>query len=77
MIHFDGTEEQKKELDTWLNGWSHALSEINYLNTGYKSNGLLDIHYITDDDIKNRNSFAIKINSVFDPATPLKVRQLT
>ena len=77
LIHFDGTEEQKKELDTWLNGWSHALSEINYLNTGYKSNGLLDIHYITDDDIKNRNSFAIKINSVFDPATPLKVRQLT
>ena len=27
LIHFDGTEEQKRELDIWLSGWSKALSE--------------------------------------------------
>lgn len=74
LIHFDGTDEQKEALDTWLKGWSLALSEINYLNTGYKSNGLLDVHYVTDQDINDRNSFAIKINSVFDPASPLRIR---
>lgn len=74
LIHFDGTDEQKEKLDTWLRGWSMALSEINYLKTGYKTNGLLDIHYVTDQDIKNKTSFAAKINSVFDPALPLRVR---
>lgn len=76
LIHFDGTDKQKYELDTWLKGWSMALSEINYLNTGYRSDGLLDVHYVTDQDINERTSFAIKINSVFDPATPLKIRKM-
>jgi predicted nucleotidyltransferase len=76
LIHFDGNDKQKEELDTWLMGWSMALSEINYLNTGYKSNGLLDIHYVTDQDIKDKTSFAIKINSVFDPASPLRISQI-
>lgn len=74
LIHFDGTGEQKEKLDLWLQGWSMALSEMNYLKTGYKTNGLLDVHYITDQDIKDRTSFAVKINSVFDPATPLRKR---
>lgn len=75
IIHFDGTEQQKERLNLWLLGWSQALSEMNYLKTGYKTGGLLDVHYITDEDIKNKTSFAIKINSVFDPATPLRIRQ--
>lgn len=75
LIHFDGTKEQKEKLDLWLQGWSMALSEMNYLKTGYKTSGLLDVHYITDQDIKEKTSFAIKINSVFDPATPLKLKR--
>lgn len=74
LVHFDGTKEQKERLDTWFHGWSLALSEINYLNTGYKSNGLLDVHYITDQDIRDKTSYAIKINSIFDPAYPLRLR---
>lgn len=73
LIHFDGTEETKEMLNVWLHGWSLALSEINYIKTGYKSNGLLDIHYITDQDIKDRTSYAIKINSIYDPAYPLRI----
>ncbi|MBE5965599.1 MAG: pyruvate, phosphate dikinase [Lachnospiraceae bacterium] len=74
LIHFDGTDEQKERLSTWLHGWSMALSELNYIKTGYRSNGLLDIHYIRDQDIKDRTSYAIKINSIFDPAYPLQIR---
>lgn len=74
LIHFEGTESQKQRLNTWLNGWSKALSEMNYLKTGYKSDGLLDIHYITNQDILDKTSYAIKINSIYDPAFPLRLR---
>ena len=75
LIHFDGTEQQKQELDTWLKGWSLALSEINFLKTGYQSEGLLDVHYVTDRDIENKDSYATKINSVYDPVVTLKLRE--
>lgn len=75
LIHFDGTEKQKQQLDLWLNGWSKALSEINYLKTGYESDGLLDVHYVTNRDIEDGDSYAIKINSIYDPAIPLRIRE--
>ena len=74
LIHFDGTDETKERLNDWLLGWSLALSEMNYIKTGYQSNGLLDIHYISDQDITDKTSYAIKINSIFDPAYPLRLR---
>ncbi len=73
LIHFNGSAKQKQELDIWLKGWSLALSEMNYLKTGYQSEGLLDVHYITDKDIENGDSYAIKINSVYDPVIPLRI----
>lgn len=73
LIHFDGTELQRKELLLWLNGWSLCLDEMNYLKTGYTSRGLLDIHIVTNEDIAKKTSFAIKIGAVTDPATPLKL----
>ena len=75
LVHFDGSEDQKLELKTWLNGWSMALSEMNYLKTGYQSDGLLDVHIITDRDIETKDSFASKINSIYEPAVPLKLRE--
>ena len=47
---------------------------MNYLKTGYETDGLLDIHYVTDQDIKDNTSYAIKINSPYDPAYKLRVR---
>ncbi len=66
LIHFQGTETQRQELMSWLEGWSLCLSEVNYLRTGHRTDGLLDIHIITDEDIKNRTSFASKIDAVTD-----------
>lgn len=71
LIHFRGTELQRKELLTWLEGWSLSLSYINYLRTGYQTNGLLDIHIVTDEDIKNRSGFATRIGAATDAARPL------
>lgn len=71
LIHFRGTAEQLQQLQIWLEGWSLSLAEMNYQRTGYQSQGLLDIHIVTDDDIKSKTSYASKIGAVTDPAKPL------
>lgn len=71
LIHFEGDDDQQKELKIWLEGWSLSLSQINERRTGYKTDGLLDINIITDEDIKNRTSYAVKIGAISDAALPL------
>ena len=74
LLHItDQDVDQKRILDSWLDGWSRALAKINYLQTGYTMDKLLDVHMVTDKDIKDGNSFAIKITSLMDPATPLRL----
>ncbi len=75
LVHFGGTDEQRLRLGEWLEGWSCALAKINFLRTGYMADGLLDAHIITDEDIRRGDSYAIKIHSIADPATPLRVRK--
>ena len=73
LVHFRGTEENRTELLNWLDGWSKCLDEMNYLKTGYRTGGLLDVHLVTDEDISRKTSYAIKIDSVTDPAQPLRL----
>jgi pyruvate,water dikinase len=73
LIHFQGNEDQRKELLTWLEGWSLSLGQINYLRTGVQSAGLLDVHLVTDADIKKGTSYAAKIGAVTDAARPLSI----
>ncbi len=72
LIHFEGDETQRTDLENWLEGWSTSLAEVNYMNTGYRMDKILDVHIITDEDIKNKDSFAIKIDHPVDPAISLK-----
>ncbi|MBD3221459.1 pyruvate, phosphate dikinase [bacterium] len=71
LVHVRGDREQRRHLMDWLGGWSKALARINYLKTGYESDGLLDVHLITDEDIANRTSYAVRIDAVTDAARPL------
>ena len=71
LVHFNGNKEQKTRLLNWLDGWSRCLDEVNYLKTGYRSDGLLDVHLVTDEDIANRSSYAVKIGAVTDAAYEL------
>ncbi|MFZ1946266.1 MAG: PEP/pyruvate-binding domain-containing protein [bacterium] len=75
LIHFRGTDAQREQLMIWLNGWSLCLDEINYLRTGYRTGGLLDVHIVTDEDIANKTSFAVKIGAVTDAARPLALKK--
>ncbi len=72
LVHFKGNEIQKQMLKSWIEGWSLCLSGINYEKTGFATDGLIDLHIITDEDIENRESFASKIGAVNDGAKLLK-----
>jgi hypothetical protein len=72
LVHDHGDGPRRDELALWLDGWSRSLAEVNYLRTGYKSAGLLDIHYVTDEDIEKQTSFAAKIGAVTDAARRLR-----
>jgi len=74
LIHFNGSEKQKANLLLWLDGWSRCLAEMNYLRTGYKSDGLLDIHLVTDEDIRKKTSYAVKIGAITDAARELPMK---
>jgi len=71
IVHISGSGGPEKTLMAYLNGWDLCLSEMNYIRTGLKTRGVLDVHIVTDEDIKNRNSYASKIGAVTDPARPL------
>jgi hypothetical protein len=73
IVHHDGDDERRAALERWLDGWSLCLSEMNYLRTGYATDGLLDVHWVTDEDIAAQRSFAAKIGAVTDAARPLPV----
>jgi hypothetical protein len=66
LINFSGTRTQKKDLLTWLEGWSLCLDEINFIRTGYKSGGLLDVHFISDEDLSDPTSLSQKLNLTID-----------
>jgi predicted nucleotidyltransferase len=79
IIHFNGNDRQKNDLLIWLDGWSRCLSEMNYLRTGYKTDGLLDVHMVSDEEVENRSGYAAKIEAVTDAARklPMKNEEIT
>ncbi|MFC1661262.1 PEP/pyruvate-binding domain-containing protein [Gemmatimonadota bacterium] len=75
LVHFRGSDEQRDDLLLWLEGWSLSLAHMNYLRTGYRTEGLLDVHIITDKDIEEKSSYAVKAEAVTDAARPLRMME--
>ncbi|HOZ07398.1 MAG TPA: PEP/pyruvate-binding domain-containing protein, partial [candidate division Zixibacteria bacterium] len=51
LVHFRGSPEQRQDLVSWLEGWSLSLDEVNFIRTGYRTGGLVDVHMVTDDEV--------------------------
>jgi pyruvate,water dikinase len=75
LLHVEATDQQIRELTLWLEGWSRCLAEINFLRTGYRTEGLIDVHLVTDQDILEHTSFAVKIDAATDPARKLPMKE--
>ncbi|MGA2532185.1 MAG: PEP/pyruvate-binding domain-containing protein [Candidatus Aminicenantales bacterium] len=72
-VHVQGTPQQRRELEIWLQGWSLSLAEMNYLRTGFHSDGLLDVHIVSGDDVKGMSSVAAKVNAAPDSIKELRL----
>lgn len=72
IVHHASSPEQMRCLEHWFLGWGQSLAEVNFLRTGYRHDNILDVHYVTDEDIEQRTSFASKINAVTDAARLLR-----
>jgi pyruvate, water dikinase len=65
LVHFKGTEEQKDKLLAWFNKYGKKLDEENKERTGLKTHNLLDIHIITDEDIRKKDTWSTHITSPY------------
>lgn len=72
LVHHHADEQQLCCLKSWMEGWSLCLAEENSQRTGYQTDGLIDLHLITDQDISDKTSFAVMIGAVTDAARLLR-----
>jgi predicted nucleotidyltransferase len=76
LVHFSGTAEQANELRAWTEGWGLGLAELNFLKTGYATIGsLIDLHIITNEDIRKGDSYAAMIGATDNSARLLRSRK--
>jgi pyruvate,water dikinase len=75
LVHFKGTEEQKDKLMAWFDEWGKKLAEENKERTGFESDSLLDVHIITDEDIKKKSSWASHITSPYQTVRKITLKK--
>ncbi len=73
LVHFRGDEKQRELLDQWFLGWCQALQEMNYSRTGVRVEEILDVTYLSDDEVAAGKGLAAKINAVTDAARVLEL----
>ncbi len=74
LIHVRATKEQQEDLLAWFYEQSIKIDNENELRTGKKTEGILDVHIITDQDIENKTSWAVHINSLDSPAQKIPLK---
>lgn len=73
LVHITGDPIKKSRLVQWIDGWDARLCEVLQARGGPPRERLLDVHYVTDEDIAHHESFASHIGAVDDPARRLAV----
>ncbi len=62
LVHFEGSEEQKKDFNLWLEGWNNCLSQVNYNRSGYYISKMLDVTYISSSEFYERKYYVDLMN---------------
>jgi len=73
LIHVEDDAVKRDRLERWFAAWDARLCEVLRARTGRSREQLLDLHYVTDEDIARGESFALHIHSIDDPARKLPV----
>ena len=72
LVHVRGEGCRREALAAWFDGWSGALAEMNYSRTGVRLARILDVTFVTDEDIARGEGVAARINAPTDPARRLE-----
>jgi len=59
----------------WLDKFGKKLDEENKQRTGLKTGDLLDVHIITDEDIKKKDSWATHITSPYMSVKKIQLKK--
>jgi len=71
LVHIRGTKEQQADLKAWFTKWDRRLIIENTERTGINIPYILDVHFLTDQDILEKSSWAVHINSPHGAAKKL------
>ncbi len=63
IVHFEGDEEKKDKLNNFFDRWDQRLVQENEQRIGKRIDGILDVHFITDEDLEKGTSWATHITS--------------
>jgi pyruvate,water dikinase len=72
LVHFQGNETQRGQLEMYFKGWSQALVEYNFSRHGVRLNEMLDITYLSDDEVASKEGMAGLIGAVTNAARLLE-----
>lgn len=75
IVHFKGNETQRDQLMEWFEEEGNKLAEENEQKTGIQMDNILDVHLITDEDIKKKTSWATHITSQYMSARSIPLKQ--
>jgi len=75
IVHFQGNEEQREHLLDWFEEEGIKLSEQNEKKTGIEVENILDVHLVTDEDLKTETSWATHITSQYMTARTIPLEK--
>ncbi len=73
IVHISDDKEKKGKLENWFSKWDKKLVEENKERTDVEVDNILDVHYVTDADIKNNTSWASHIKSRYRSAREIPI----
>jgi len=75
LIIDSGNESYRQEARLWFEGWNVCLAELNFNMTGYRIENIIDLHFISVDDLKTMPHFADMIDPKQKNSRKLKLRE--
>jgi predicted nucleotidyltransferase len=74
LVHVRSDGCRREKLEAWFDGWGYALGEQNYSRTGVRVGNILDVTYLTDEEVAAGDGLAAKIGAVTDAARRLEFK---
>ncbi|MBN2778366.1 MAG: hypothetical protein JXR36_12020 [Bacteroidales bacterium] len=73
IVHYDGNNQSQEKIKIWFDAWGKAIiNSKKFQNEIDNSEILFDLHFITQKDIEEKNSYAIMTSSLHNNARLIK-----